>query len=47
MDRYRFLSNNCEHFAEWCMTGIGRSSQVERLLGRITTEIFPARAETA
>jgi hypothetical protein len=45
-DRYRFLSNNCEHFAEWCITGRSRSSQVERFLGRladlITSEICPA-----
>jgi hypothetical protein len=45
-DRYRFLTNNCEHFAEWCATGQSRSSQVERFLGRlagfITTEICAA-----
>jgi hypothetical protein len=32
-DRYRFLSNNCEHFVQWCLSGISRSSQVEALLG--------------
>lgn len=32
-DRYRFLSNNCEHFVEWCLCGISRSSQVEAFLG--------------
>ena len=31
-DRYRFLSNNCEHLSEWCVNGEHRSSQVERLL---------------
>lgn len=31
-DRYRFLSNNCEHFSEWCVNGEHRSPQVERLL---------------
>lgn len=31
-DRYRFLSNNCEHLAEWCVNGEHRSPQVERLL---------------
>ena len=41
-DRYRFLSNNCEHFAEWCISGVSRSSQVERFLGRITSETCPA-----
>jgi Lecithin retinol acyltransferase len=34
-DRYRFLSNNCEHFSEWCANGEHRSPQVERLLGRL------------
>jgi hypothetical protein len=30
-DRYRLLSNNCEHFCEWCLHGEHRSYQVERL----------------
>jgi Lecithin retinol acyltransferase len=30
--RYRVLSNNCEHFCEWCLHGESRSSQVESLL---------------
>jgi hypothetical protein len=36
-DQYRFWSNNCEHFSEWCITGTGRSLQVEawqRRMGR-------------
>jgi hypothetical protein len=35
-DRYRFLSNNCEHFCEWCIAGSSRSTQIEELkaLGR-------------
>lgn len=28
-DRYRVLSNNCEHFCEWCLHGQSRSRQVE------------------
>jgi hypothetical protein len=32
-NRYRFLSNNCEHFVEWCLHGASRSSQVETFLG--------------
>lgn len=28
-NRYRFLSNNCEHFCEWCIEGSSRSAQVE------------------
>ncbi|MDX2214152.1 MAG: lecithin retinol acyltransferase family protein [Oculatellaceae cyanobacterium bins.114] len=27
--RYDLISNNCEHFATWCKTGINRSEQVE------------------
>jgi hypothetical protein len=27
--RYRLLSNNCEHFVEWCLHDIHRSFQVE------------------
>lgn len=34
-DRYRFLSNNCEHLSEWCVNGEHRSPQVERLLVRV------------
>jgi hypothetical protein len=29
---YRLLSNNCEHFCNWCVSGISRSAQVERRL---------------
>jgi hypothetical protein len=31
-DRYRLLTNNCEHFCEWCLRGEHRSYQVEALL---------------
>lgn len=34
-DRYRLLSNNCEHFAEWCIGGHSRSHQVEALTGAV------------
>src|SRR3954468_7706967 len=30
-NRYRFFTNNCEHFAEWCISGLSRSLQVEAL----------------
>jgi hypothetical protein len=30
--RYRLLSNNCEHFVEWCLYGEHRSFQVQRAL---------------
>lgn len=28
-DRYRILSNNCEHFVEWALGGTPRSAQVD------------------
>jgi hypothetical protein len=37
-NRYRLLSMNCEHFAEWCLHGEHRSFQVESALD------FPRRA---
>jgi hypothetical protein len=27
---FRLLSNNCEHFCNWCISGYHRSEQVER-----------------
>lgn len=30
--QYRILTNNCEHFCEWCLRGQHRSYQVERLM---------------
>jgi hypothetical protein len=32
-NRYRILTNNCEHFCEWCVSGAPRSYQVEALSG--------------
>ena len=37
-NKYHVLRNNCEHFCNWCMSGLSRSSQVERSLA------FPLRA---
>jgi hypothetical protein len=34
-DCYRLLTNNCEHFCEWCLHGEHRSYQVEALLTRV------------
>lgn len=31
-DCYRLLTNNCEHFCEWCLRGEPRSYQIERML---------------
>jgi cell wall-associated NlpC family hydrolase len=33
--RYRLWSNNCEHFCEWCLSGVSRSRQVETWKRRI------------
>jgi hypothetical protein len=33
-DCYRLLTNNCEHFCEWCLRGEHRSYQVEAWLTR-------------
>jgi hypothetical protein len=30
--RYRLLSNNCEHFVEWCLHDVARSFQAETAL---------------
>jgi hypothetical protein len=40
-DRYRLLSNNCEHFSEWCLHGEPRSYQVEALHGWVP-RVLPA-----
>jgi hypothetical protein len=32
-DNYRLLTNNCEHFCNWCLSGISRSPQVEHRFG--------------
>ncbi len=34
-DRYDLLTNNCEHFCEWCIRGVSRNHQVERVITRI------------
>jgi hypothetical protein len=33
-DRYHLLTNNCEHFCEWCVHGEHRSRQVDELADR-------------
>jgi hypothetical protein len=37
-NHYRLISNNCEHFCEWCLRGVHRSHQIEALAS------LPARA---
>lgn len=31
-NEYRLLTNNCEHFCNWCLNGISHSAQVQRRL---------------
>lgn len=50
--RYRLWSNNCEHFAQWCISGSSRSTQVElaqRVRGGISglRSLIAARAQMA
>jgi hypothetical protein len=33
-DRYHLLTNNCEHFCEWCVRGEHRSYQVDEFVSR-------------
>ena len=34
-NRYSVLANNCEHFAQWCISGTSRSEQVDSLAARL------------
>jgi hypothetical protein len=34
---YNLFRNNCEHFAWWCVTGKGRSHQVEKVVEGMAT----------
>jgi len=43
-DRYRLLSNNCEHFCEWCLRGTARSFQVEAWLARLRLTLLATKA---
>lgn len=44
--RYRFWSNNCEHFCAWCISGESRSEQVEAVTARFNNllEVFSPRS---
>ena len=42
---YRLLTNNCEHFCNWCLSGVSRSAQVARPFGlpfRVLGALFHA-----
>lgn len=41
-DHYRLLTNNCEHFCEWCLRGTARSFQVEAWLARPRLKLLAA-----
>ena len=30
-DKYNLVTNNCEHFAEWCVEGVARCLQIENM----------------
>jgi hypothetical protein len=34
-NRYDIFRNNCEHFCEWCLSGVSRSRQLESLPARL------------
>jgi hypothetical protein len=42
--RYRVLTNNCEHFCEWCLRGESRSRQVEAWRVRPRNALQAARS---
>ncbi len=41
-DRYNLVTNNCEHFATWCVTGRARSRQIRRGVQLAGVLIAPA-----
>jgi hypothetical protein len=41
---YRLLTNNCEHFCNWCLSDVSRSAQVERRL-RLPLRLFRTRLD--
>lgn len=43
-DRYRLLSNNCEHFCTWCVDGKSRSDQVRACLAHPLLALRVVRA---
>ncbi|HTR08218.1 MAG TPA: lecithin retinol acyltransferase family protein [Paraburkholderia sp.] len=43
-DRYRLLSNNCEHFCTWCVDGKGRSEQVRTCVAHPLAALRVVRA---
>ena len=42
-DNYRLFTNNCEHFSEWCVRGVGRSYQVDAVMALVERPLQIAR----
>lgn len=40
-EQYNLVSNNCEHFAMWCKTGVSESSQVNRFVSCVVHGTIP------
>jgi len=40
-DEYNVVTNNCEHFAHWCKTGVKRSKQVETAIAIALSSLTP------
>lgn len=38
-DSYHLVTNNCEHFASWCITGLAESKQVKKVAKVVTTTL--------
>ncbi|WP_425469547.1 lecithin retinol acyltransferase family protein [Paraburkholderia azotifigens] len=45
-DRYRLISNNCEHFCTWCLYGESRSDQINAWKFWITDHLMAAVVNT-
>ncbi|MGN5477795.1 lecithin retinol acyltransferase family protein [Cupriavidus basilensis] len=43
-DEYSLLTNNCEHFCEWCVHGVSRSAQVEVIASPLRSFLRPLKA---
>lgn len=43
-NKYSLLTNNCEHFCEWCVHGISRSPQVEVIASPLKFFLRPFKA---
>ena len=39
-NRYHIIRNNCEHFCEWCLSGVSRSRQLESLVGLLGATVI-------